>query len=211
MEKFGPFTNIVAIASALVATFGLLLLKMLGPTKKWAWLASDTPPFLVAAGPRILAVALMAVSYIAITPSNYQWFAVAAVLIGVFGFIIVSRFDRLRKRHVVSIPLVGKRGQQLVDKKKKPVFESVVIGTEAQMRPEAKAALDEARRKKGGLSLIQFMGGYGAQKVNDPGAIWDHDLLADISSKLTTYLMYIVLAAVMALFLGALVIDIVKL
>lgn len=210
MDKFGPFANIVAIASALVATFGLLLLKMIGPTKQWAWLANDTPPLLVALGPRILAVALMAASYILITPSNYQLFLLAAVLTGILGFGVVTRFNKLRKRHVVSIPLVGKNGQQLVDKRKKPVFKSVVIGTEAQMQPYAKAKLDETRTAKGGVSLIQFMGGYGAQQVNDPEAIWDRELLADISSKLTTYLMYIMLSAVMALFLGALVISIVK-
>lgn len=208
MDKFGPFANIVAIGSALVATFGLFLLKMLGPAKQWTWLASDTPPLLVAAGPRILSVTLMAITYITINPSNYLLFGIVAVLIGGFGFWSVIRFDHLRKLHVVQIPLVGKNGNPLLDKKKKPVVKYLVIGTEEQLRSDAKVAFDKARKKRAGLSLIKFMSGFGSQDVNDPEALWDRSLLAEISNKLSTTLMYIVLAAVMALFLAALIIDV---
>lgn len=40
-----------------------------------------------------------------------------------------------------------------------------------------------------------------------PEALWDGSLLAGIASKLTTSLMYVVLLAVMTVFLAALVID----
>jgi hypothetical protein len=209
MEKYGPFVNVVAIASALVATFSMLLLRMLGSIKQWTWLTSGSPQFLVKAGPRILAVVLMGVTYVTINKANYMLFVIAAVLIGVFGFLAVGRFDHLQKLYIVQIPLVGPNGKQLVHKNK-PRFENVVIGPEAKMRPEAKTALEKARKKHGGLSLTQFMAGYGANKLNDPGALWDRDILAGVSNKLSTTLMYIILSAVMAVFLAAFVIDVVS-
>lgn len=208
MDKYGPFVNVVAIALALVATFSTLLLKMLGNIKQWAWLISGSPSFLVTAGARIVAVVIMAITYVTINNSNYVWFEVVAALIAVFGFWSVVRFDHLRKIHIVPIPLVGKNGKQLVDKNKNPRFENVVIGLESQLRPEAKAAFNKAIKQRGGLSLVQFMGGYGSTKLNDPEALWEREILAAISNKLTTTLMFIVLSAVTALFLAAFVIEI---
>lgn len=208
MDKYGPFANIVGLASALVATFGWLLLKMLGNIKQWIWLTNGSPSFLVKAGPQMVAVGLMGITYVTINRSNYVWFGIAAILIGGFGFWSVARFDRLQKLHIVPIPLIGKNGQQLVDKKDKTRFKNVVIGLESQLRPEAKAAYDDAQKQYGGLSLPQFMSGYGAHKVNDPEALWDREILADISNKLSVTLMYIVLSAVMALFLAAFVIEV---
>lgn len=207
LSRFGPFANVVAVASALVATFSGLLLKMLGGVKRWTWLASGSPPFLVTAGARVIAVALMAVTYVTISQSNYGYFGAAAVVAGLLGFAAVVRFDRLRKLHVVPIPLVGSDGKPLVDKKKNPLEQNVVVGLESQLRDEAKAALAEARKKKGGLSVRQFMSGYGAQRVNDPEALWDSALLARTSNTLTTTLMGVILLAVMTLFLSAFVID----
>lgn len=208
MDKYGPFVNIVAIALALIATFSTLLLKMLGNLKQWTWLISGSPSFLVTAGARIVAVVIMAITYVTINNSNYVWFEVVAALIAGFGFWSVVRFDYLRKIHIVPIPLVGKNGQQLVDRHKKPRFENIVIGLESQMLPDAKAAFDKARKQRGGLSLVQFMGGYGSNKVNDPEALWDREILASISNKLTVTLMCIVLSAVTALFLAAFVIEV---
>ena len=208
MDKYGPFVNIVALASCLVATFSVLLLKMLGKIKQWTWLTSESPPFLVTAGARVLAVALMAVTYVTITQSNYLWFAIVAVLIGIFGFWAVIRFDQLRQRHVVSIPLIGEDGQQLRDRTHNPRSKNIVIGLESQLRPEANAALRDARQQRGGLSLSQFMAGYGAQNLNDPEALWLKELLADISNKLTMLLMFIILSAVMTIFLAAFVIEV---
>ncbi len=203
LTRYGPFANVVALASALVATFSMLLLKMLGSVKRWTWLASGSPPFLVTAAARMLAVALMALTYVTISQSNYRWFGAGAILCGALGFAAIARFERLRKLHIVQIPLVGADGKPLLDRKKKPIQQNLVIGLEGNMREEAKAALAEARRMKGGLSVRQFMGGYGAQGVNDPEALWDSALLANISSTLTTTLMCIVLFGVMALFWSA--------
>src|SRR5215468_7422048 len=101
LTRFGPFAAVVAIALALVATFSMLLLKMFGGVARWTWLASGAPSFLVTAGARILAVALMAVTYVTISKSNYPWFAAVAVVCGLLGFITIARFDRLRERHVM--------------------------------------------------------------------------------------------------------------
>jgi hypothetical protein len=113
----------------------------------------------------------------------------------------------LRKLHVQKIPLVGQNGQQLRDAKGKPCFENIVIGSEAELNPTAKKDFNAARRKKGGLSLIQFMSGYGAHKTYDPEALWDRELLAEKSNTLTMTLMCVVLLAVMAVFLAAFVIE----
>ena len=144
LSKYGPFANVVALASALVATFSILLLKVLGTVRRWTWLASGSPPFLVTAAARMLAVALMAVTYVTISKSNYVWFAAAAVLCGVVGFIAIARFDRLRERHVVQIPLVGNDGTPLLDRKKNVRHQNVVIGLESDLRDDAKAAVTRA-------------------------------------------------------------------
>lgn len=205
-NQYGPFANVVALAGALVAVFGVLLLKMLGGVKRWTWLAADSPPFLVAAGARVLAVALMAVTYVTINSSNYGWFGVAAVASGVLGFISVARFDRLRKLHIAPVSPVGPDGKPLQDERGDPVVNNLVIGLEEQLRPEAAAAL-KAARKHAGLSLRKFMSGYGSP-VNDPEALWDRSVLSGIANKLTTSLMHVVLLAVMTVFLAAFIIEV---
>jgi len=207
LNRYGPFANVVALASALIATFSILLLKALGSVRRWTWLTSGSPPFLVTAAARVLAVALMAITYVTINKSNYRWFGAAAVVSGVLGFASIVRFDRLRKFHIMQIPLVGTDGKPLVDRKQKPLQENVVVGLESNLRPEAKAALAEGRKYKGGVSLRQFMSGYGAQRVNDPEALWDSALLADTSSSLTMTLMFVVLLGVMTLFWSAFTIE----
>ncbi len=209
-SQYGPFANVVALASALVATFSMLLLKMLGTVKRWTWLVGGSPPFVITAAARMLAVALMAVTYVTISKSNYGWFAAAAVLCGVSGFVAIARFDGLRRLHVVQVPMVGADGKVLVDRKKSPLQENVVIGLESDMRDDAKVALAERRKTVGGLSVRQFMSGYGANKVNDPEALWDSALLAKTSSSLTITLMCVVLLGVMALFWSAFIIEVVN-
>jgi hypothetical protein len=180
---------------------------MLGRVKKWTWLMSGTPSFLVTAAARMLAVALIAVTYVIIDKSTYLWFGGAAILAGILGFAAVVRFDRLRKLHIATVPLVGPDGKPITDKKHRALEQNVVIGLENDLRPEAKAALAEARKSKGGLSVRQFMSGYGAQRVNDPEALWDTALLVDINSRLTTTLMGIILLSVMTLFWAAFTIE----
>jgi len=207
-SEYGPFADTVGIAGALVATFSVLLLKMLGSIKQWTWLAGESPSFVVTAGARVLAIALMAAAYVTIQKSNYIWFIVAAVGFGLVGFVMIARFDRQRRRHVLSIPLVGEHGTQLVDSKGRPRYGKVVIGSESDMNAQAKSDLTAAREKSGGLSLVQFMSGYGSNQVNDPAPLWDRNYLADISNRLTVMLMLVVLLAVMTLFLAASVVDV---
>jgi hypothetical protein len=52
------------------------------------------------------------------------------------------------------------------------------------------------------------MSGYGAQTVNDPEALWDGTMLANIRSSLTTTLMCIILLGVLVLFWAAVIIEV---
>lgn len=205
-DQYGPFASIVGIACALVATFSLLLLKMLGGMKRWSWLAGGSPSFLITGGARVVAVALMALTFVTITLTNYRWFAGAAVVAALVAFVCLIIFDRQRQTYVVAVPLVGADGTALRDSRGREQQASVVIGAEHNMREEARVAFDLAR-KKSGVSLGKFMSGYGSPP-NDPGAIWEHSLLAKTGNRLTTLLMCFVLLAVLTLFLAAFSIDV---
>ena len=71
------------------------------------------------------------------------------------------------------------------------------------MNAAAKRAFAEARRRHGGLSLTNFMSGYGATATNNPEALWSWPQLAQISNRMTMILMGILLCTVMALYLSA--------
>lgn len=205
MDEYGPFANIAAVALALVALFSMLLLKMVGSVKRWTWLTDNTPSFLVTAGPRALAIALMAAAYLTATKQNQAWFIAAAIVCGLLCALAIAYFDRRRRVHVVGIPQVGADGQPLTDPHGRPVQKNVVIGTERDLRGSAKKHLAKARSKNGGLSLVRFMSGYGS--LNNPEDLWDRDVLARIGSRLTLALSAIVLLAVLTLFLAALAVD----
>src|SRR3546814_9162576 len=130
LGQYGVFANIVTIACALVATFSVMLLKMLGSFKRWAWLVPEKPPFLATAGARILAVAAMATTYISIDATNYRWFGLAAVILGVLGLVCIIFFDRTKRLHVVEILQVSANGRALLAQDGEPVAKSVVIGRE---------------------------------------------------------------------------------
>src|SRR4051812_35584717 len=123
LTRFGPFAVVVAIALALVATFSTFLVKMIGTVRRWTWLSSGAPSFMVTAAARGLAVTLMAVTYVTINKTNYRWFAVVAVVCGLLMFVTIARFDRLRERHVIQIPITGPKGQQIGEK-------NIVVGFE---------------------------------------------------------------------------------
>lgn len=208
-SQYGPFANVVTIATALVATFAMLIVKAIGRVRRWTWLAGDTaPPFLVTAGPRLVAVVAMAVTYVTIDADNYLGFAGGAFAIAILGFAAVARFDHLRKVHLCEVARVAEDGAQLLDKRGRPQADRVVVGLESEMRSEAKKALDSVRSERGGISLCQFILGYGAQRLGDPAAAWDAEILARHGSKLGRLLMYIVLSGALTLFLAALVIEI---
>lgn len=206
LAKYGPFASVVGIACALVALFSILLVKMVGSVKQWTWLASDSPPFLVTAAARVLAVALMALTYISLNETNYTLFGLVAVVSGILAALSIAWFDRLRRVHVLNVPLVGSDGRQII-KRGKPQYKSIVIGLEREINETAKKDLKAARRRHGGVSLVAFMSGYGEPSVNNPEALWDRGDLAKISSRLTVLLMAILLFSVMTLFMAAFVID----
>src|SRR3546814_15391130 len=103
LGQYGVFANIVAIACALVATFSVMLLKMPGTFKRWAWLVPEPPPFLATAGARILAVAVMATTYLSIDATNTPWFGPAAVNLGVTGFVCILFFARPKRLPFVEV------------------------------------------------------------------------------------------------------------
>lgn len=207
-EKYGPFMNVVAVASALAATFSLLLLKMFGGIQRWTWLASGAPSFIVTAAARAVAVAFMAITYVTITKENLLWFGSAACVTGIIAFVAIVKFDRQRERHVAAIPIVGLDGKSLVDAKNRQVVEHVVVGFESNLLEDAKVALAEARKTKPGLSTRQFMSGYGSQRLNAPESLWDSTLLADLRNGLTVTLMIALLFGVMTLYLAAFMIEV---
>lgn len=123
LSDYGPFASIITVAAALVSVFSLLLLKAVGRVTQWTWLAHDTPPFLVTAGARALAVALIAVTFLLINKNNYLLFVTAAVIFGVLMVVLISWFDRLRRVHIYKVPQVQADGSPAVDKGK-PLFKT---------------------------------------------------------------------------------------
>lgn len=195
-DEYGPFATVVAVGAALIATFSLMLVKMFGGMRKWAFLAAEDAPFLLKTGSRLLAVGAIALTYLTINRTNYLWFGGAAVVCGLIAVVLLARFDRLRKLHVRDVPLVGPNGSQTGTEK-------IVIGTRSTMLKDAGAAYDEARKQHGGLSLIEFMAGFGARKMYDPESCWDSELLAGLRSQLTMLLVWVTLLGVMVLYLAA--------
>ncbi len=208
MDRFGPFAVVVGIGFAIVAIVTAFIPRMLGKIDRWTYLTSDSPTFLVKGGAQIGAVAAIGVTYVFVDKHTYRWFLLAVLLVGVLGVYFVVRFDRLRKIHVIQIPLVGPDGKQLTDAKGKAVSKNVVIGEESSMLDIAKKALAAARVRRDVLSLTDFMAGYGGKEVNQPDNLWDRRLLATISNQLTTSIIFITLSAVLALFWAALVVSI---
>ncbi len=208
MSQYGPFAAVIAIAAALVATFSLLLLKAIGRVARWTWLIDNSPPFLVTAGARALAVALIAMTFVLINRTNYLAFIVAAVVFGAFTFYLIVRFDRLRKVHIFQVPIVQTNGTQAVDDKGNALFKNIVIGAEEDIRTEVKTILAKARVKRPGLSVTDFMAGFGATGTNNPEALWRREQLANISNQMTMSLMGIILCGVMALYLSASVVEV---
>ena len=76
------------------------------------------------------------------------------------------------------------------------------------MNRQAKEAWRSARRERGGVSLVEFMSGYGATRVNDPEALWSREHLAEVSNHMTMLLVGIILAGVMALYWAASAVEV---
>ena len=84
----------------------------------------------------------------------------------------------------------------------------MILGTEDQMTTQARADYRLARGNRHGLSLTDFMAGYGSERLNEPTNLWSREVLARIGNRLTVLLMSSVLLAVITLFLAALIVDV---
>ena len=208
MGNYGPFATIISVAAALVAVFSVLLLKMIGPVGRWTAQIDSQPSFVVTAGIRALSIGMIATTFVVISKENYIVFLVGAVIYGLLTFFLIARFDKLRRVHVHNIPEIDANGQQKTTWWGKKVSISVIIGTENSMRADAKQALAEARVRRPGIGLKEFLAGFGSTKVNDPQAVWSIETLADIGNKITLILMGIMISAVMALYWSASVVEI---
>lgn len=205
MDDFGPLTNVAAGALSLVALFASLVPRAIGKLNSWAALADRPPNILTLAPARILSVVVMAISYVTIdSRTRWIWMTIAAGS-AIALMLCVFRFDHMRRLHIASIPEVGADGRPLVDAKGQPVVRNVVIGSESKLRLGAAGALEEARRK-GGVSLRDFMAGYGV-RLNDPSTLWEDGYLVRVATGLARYLTAIVLFGVVGLFLAALILD----
>lgn len=207
VEDYGPFAEVIAVATALLAVFSLLVVKAVGKVKNWTWLAGD-PPLLVTVGARALAVVCIALTFVLINKMNYLLFGVGAFVIAALAIGLIVRFDWLRKIHTYSVPMLNADGTQAQGPDGKPSFQNLVIGTEDTMRPDAKKALAKARKEHGPISLTDYLSGSGGTNLNNPGANWSREELARISSNFTLILMGIVLATVLALYLAASVVQV---
>lgn len=76
------------------------------------------------------------------------------------------------------------------------------------MRAEDRANYVAARRQHGGLSLISFLAGYGANGLYDPETCWDAEVLSRVRSKLTMLIVWISIFGVLVLYLSASSIEI---
>lgn len=205
-QDFGPFANVVAVALALAATFASLVPRAIGRFTEWSGLADNPPSILTLAPARVLAVVVMAVAYVTIDGDNLWIFGGIAGLCAVLCMAAVFRFDRLRRIHVLPIPLVGPDGNPLLDSNGRVTEKRVIIGEEEQLRSEVAEALRRARLQHHGVSLRNFMAGFGSP-VNDPSNLWHDTYLARIGSRISRLLTAIVLFGVLALYLAALVVD----
>ena len=180
-DEYGPFAAIIAIAAALVAVFGLLGFKAIGPMSRWSWLAGNPQTFIMTAAARAVAIGIIGICYITLNKTNYLNFAIAAIPFGIAAFAFIMWFERLRQLYTCRVPELTPDGSQAVDRNGKPKEFVVIIGSEATMNPNA--AKQYKRHKRPGL--CKFMSGYGVNEVNNPEAIWSKAELAGIASKMT--------------------------
>lgn len=205
---YGPFATIAAMAAALVALFSLLLLKAVGPVGRWTEQTGSTPSFFVTFAIRSISIGLIAVTYFTLNQTNYRFFGGMAVVFGLIAARLIARLDFLLKLHTIKVPLLARDGSQARSAKGRPLSNTLIVGTEDELRDGVKRALAAARKKQGGgLSLAQLMSGFGAGNVNDPAALWPEPVLARIGNRLVLVLTGALLSAVMALYLAAASLD----
>jgi hypothetical protein len=203
-ENYGSFAATMMYAAVLVTVFSTLLMKAVGKVSQWTFLADDSPAFMVTAGTRALAIALIVLTFIFIDKSNYSWFGGAAAICAFLMIVLIGWFDQVRKAHICKVPLLNEDGSEKKGWFGSPKFKTVVIGSENNMKEQAAAAYN----KFGAGSLCKFLSGYGQNEVNNAEAIWTKRTLAKISSKMTMLLIGILLCGVMALYLAASAVEV---
>jgi hypothetical protein len=208
MSKYGVFASVVAASAALAATFSLVLAKAIGGrVAKWTWMLNNTPPFMVTVGVRALAVALIALTFLLIDKDNYRYFVGISVIYGALVCVLLAYFNHLRQLHTYRVPKLTEDGQAATDRDGRAVEETLVIGKEEDMNEEAKKAFADARAGRG-LSLTDFLGGYGGTRTNNPESVWTRSRLSAISNRMFLCVMGVLLCAVMALYTAASAIDV---
>ena len=183
-ESMAPSLRRWRLRAALIAIFSVLLMKAVGKVSQWTFLADDSPPFMVTAGARALAIALIALTFVFIDKSNYGWFGGAAAVCGVLLIVLIGSFDRVRKAHICKVPLLNEDGTQKTGWFGGKKFQTVVIGSENNMKTAAAANY----QRLSAVSLCKFLSSYGLNEVNNAEAIWTKETLAKISSKMTLQL-----------------------
>lgn len=203
VQDYGPFASVVAIAAALVSVFSVLLLKSVGPTARWSWLAADNASFMSTAAARVISVAIIGITFTSINQTNYNLVGIAAIGIAIAFFVFVTMFNNQRLIHTCEVPEVAADGSVTKDKRGNARHRSIVIGTQATMRAAARTAYEQTH----GADICKFVSGYGVNEVNNPANVWDRQELARISTRLTTLVTLIFLCGVLALYLSAAAIE----
>jgi hypothetical protein len=116
-SEYGPFGAIIAIVFALVALVNALVMRAVGGIDQWTLLTGYTPPFLVTTGPGAIAAVFIAASFFALTPGTRWVFVALALAAAVMTYLLVLRFERLRRLHVLEIPVIGPKGSQALNAK----------------------------------------------------------------------------------------------
>jgi hypothetical protein len=105
----------LVIAAVLVTIFSTLLMKAVGKVSQWTFLADDSPAFMVTAGARALAIALIVLAFIFIDKSNYGWFGGAAAICAFLMIVLIGWFDHVRKAHICKVPLLNEEAARKRD------------------------------------------------------------------------------------------------
>jgi hypothetical protein len=190
---FGPLASTMLVVAALAAAWSVTLLKVFGRTSKWTWYVDNTPSQFVTTGPKVVAIVLMAGTFLLVNKANFQIFLGVALLFAIAAFSILMRLDRLRRIHVhvVKEAVAGVGGRVLV------------IGTEENMLPAAEQAFASAKAKEPPLTLVEFMSGYGVTGLYNPEAIWPRSHLIGIAHHMAMLLTFAFLCGVVAVYVAA--------
>jgi len=207
LTQFGPFAAQVAVAFALLALFSTFLARMIGDVDEWSRLMGGVPKFVVTLGPRAIVIAAIGLTYFTLTNESLLIYISISILAAIATSILTLRYFRQVSLFTCKVPLLTKDGKHAVDKRGKELSSRIIVGAEETMRPEAFKKFAALKEENGGLSLCQFLAGYGGTKTYDPEAAWSREILVEISSSLLTKLMLIISSGVLVLYWVAAVVE----